>query len=263
MSVDSGGRAFDDEDVARAYQHRPPYPDELFTILTDLPSKRLRALDLGCGPGTIAHQLAHHFERVDAVDLSLPMLQVADDGRHANIRWIHGAAETVSLEPPYDLVTAGASIHWMDHAVVFPRLAVSLATGGVVAVIEGDDAHEPAWNQEWEIFLERWLTRLGREYDPEGFRDRMESYQVWLEIDGAREFSGRVSQSIEDFIACQHSRATWSRNVLGEDLSARFDAELQTLLRPFATDGQIHFDTLTTVVWGRPRESIASASLDY
>ncbi len=159
------GAAFDDVDVARAYAFRPDYPPEMYVFLMNLTPTHNRALDLGCGPGKIAHGIAGSFRQVDAVDPSLPMLQVADDGRYPNINWIHGPAETVQLTPPYDLVTAGASMHWLDHAVVFPGLAEVLADGGIIAVMEGDDVHDAEWSAERLAFLKRWVEKLGGSFD--------------------------------------------------------------------------------------------------
>ncbi|MEE9255157.1 MAG: class I SAM-dependent methyltransferase, partial [Pseudomonadales bacterium] len=145
MALDrTQGEAFDDREVVRSYACRAPYSPAMYEFLFDLVSLSA-ALDLGCGPGKIARVLADRFARVDAVDPSLPMLEVArelDRDRPLNINWIHARGETAPFEPPYDLITAGASIHWMDHAVVFPRLAAAIADGGFMAVMDGDGAHE-------------------------------------------------------------------------------------------------------------------------
>ena len=245
-----GGLAFDDEDVAAAYAHRPPYPNALFAFLDELPGQRRRALDLGCGTGKLAHRLAASFECVDAVDPSAAMLRVARDDHYPNIHWIHGFAETAKLADRYDVVTAGASIHWMDHAALFPRLADVLDPEGYIAIVEGDGAHDPAWQVEWEGFLARWLARLGSAYVPAAYRARMTAYRDRLAIAGERTFEGTYSQSIASFIECQHSRATWSRANLGDELSAEFDAELREVLLRYAVDGVVTYKTRAEVVWG-------------
>ena len=97
-------RAFNLESVARTYHLRPPYPEGLFATLAELIVDQPRTLlDLGCGPGDLARNLVHAAERVDAVDVSLAMIErgrAMAHGNHANLRWIHARAEDAQLHPP-------------------------------------------------------------------------------------------------------------------------------------------------------------------
>ena len=115
---------FEDASVAAAYRCRPPHPAETFAILTGLIRDTPRTvLDLGCGDGLVARPLAPLVDRVDALDISAAMLAEGrrrPGGDHPNLTWIVGAAETAPLSPPYALVTAGDSLHWMDWDVVLP-----------------------------------------------------------------------------------------------------------------------------------------------
>jgi len=43
------------------------------------------------------------------------------NGDHPQLRWICGKVEEVRLSPPYALITAGSSIHWMQWERAFPR----------------------------------------------------------------------------------------------------------------------------------------------
>jgi len=38
------------------------------------------------------------------------------------LRWLYGHVEDIALDPPYSLVTAGESLHWMEWTIVLPRL---------------------------------------------------------------------------------------------------------------------------------------------
>ncbi len=68
---------FQDQSVVDRYHLRPTYPLELFAILNELIVDEPRTvLDIGCGTGNIARPLADYVERIDAVDLSLPMLDL-------------------------------------------------------------------------------------------------------------------------------------------------------------------------------------------
>lgn len=246
------GMAFEDPDVAHAYTYRPAYPDALIEALIQLPVQHKRALDLGCGTGKIACAISPYFEHVDAVDVSISMLDAAPKSRRSNIRWIHNRAETVPLAGRYDLVTAGASIHWMDHAVLFPRIAGVLAPGGFLAVVEGDGVADAPWMMEWLQFIEHWLGRMGKPYNPDGFQQSMDAYLDWLTVKGQLTFNTNVTQSIEDYTACQHSRASWSRRLMGTGRSLEFDDDLRLLLQPYSRGGTIQYTVTTTLTWGTP-----------
>ena len=78
-AADSGDRvvtAFEDEDVVRAYQHRPPYSADVIAMLRALSGGASGAvLDVGCGRGELARRLAPYVNRVDTVDRSAAMIE--------------------------------------------------------------------------------------------------------------------------------------------------------------------------------------------
>src|SRR5690348_1663385 len=116
------GAQFSDPSVAAMYHLRPPYPDEVFDVLAGLIVDEPRAvLDVGTGTGEIARNLIGHAERIDAVDPSAPMLtraRMLRGGNSPKIAWILGMAETAPLSPPYGLITAASSLHWMEWSLV-------------------------------------------------------------------------------------------------------------------------------------------------
>jgi SAM-dependent methyltransferase len=258
------GQSFEDARLAELYCHRPDYPAQVFEKLIALSSCRNSLLDLGCGTGKIARGLGATFGTVTAVDASEAMLRIArrlhrrDDG---NIRWIHGLAESAPLTgAPFDLVVAAASIHWMDHAVVFPRLKSLVSECHVFAAVDGDGAFEPPWQLQWDEFLRRWIGQLtGESYEP-GRPDsahaiRTTRYRRWIDQHGAIDVTGPpIAQSIASFIACQHSRDTFAPAKLGAK-SLRFDEELTDLLSPHADDGMLTYSVRTRVVWGSIRST--------
>ena len=256
------GQSFEDEAVARAYRHRPEYPDDLYRKLVEISPGRSRLLDLGCGPGKIARRLAPHFDSVVAVDPSAAMLRIARQlvsEEAERIEWVHGRAEEVPLAgEPFDLLVAGASIHWMDPGILFPRLSKLTRPDHVFAVVDGDAPAEPPWHPEWEAFLAYWIPELtGEAYAP-GRRDspyakRMDRYRAWLDV--TAEWTTRsapLQQAVADFITCQHSRDTFAPFRLGARLG-EFDEQLAGLLAPHARDGLLSFSIESTLVWGRIR----------
>ena len=250
------GKAFDDLDVARAYANRAPYPPELIARLAELAPRHVTALDLGCGPGKLARPLADMFERVDAVDPAAPMIAAGRDvdaGVHRNIDWVVATAEDASLSGPYDLVTAGASIHWMDHQILFPRLCAQMAPDGVLVIVGGDEAAEPPWAQEWPALMSAWIGRMGGTYDRQTFSAEMTAHEAWMDIAGRETIVSTVAQTVDAFIDGEHSRGTWSRRKMGADRAAAFDADLRALLTPHARAGTLTYRVETRLTYGRPR----------
>jgi SAM-dependent methyltransferase len=113
---------FQEADVVASYPNRPPYPQETIDELARL-AERGAVVDAGCGTGEIARRLAPLVDRVDAVDVSAPMLELARALPEAErVRWVHGRIEDAQLDPTYDLVVAGDSVHWFDWDVALPRI---------------------------------------------------------------------------------------------------------------------------------------------
>src|SRR5580698_34133 len=123
----SYGTHFAAASVAGNYVHRPPYPPEVYAMLEGLlPSDARTLLDAGCGPGKIALGLAPLCERIDAIDPSGEMLALGraqPGGNDPKIHWQQATVEDATLTPPYGLITAGASFHWMDATKVLSLFA--------------------------------------------------------------------------------------------------------------------------------------------
>ncbi len=252
------GQSFESAEVARNYLHRPEYPDEVYEKLIALTPGRASALDLGCGTGKIARNISRSFESVTAIDASAPMLEIASrlqDEAAGNIAWVHGLAEAADIRGgPFDLIVAGASIHWMDHAVLFPKLRKDVRHDHVFATVDGDGAHRPPWKRAWDDFLAKWILELkGERYAPDDassdYARFMTRYRDWIEIRGEMFAERAVSQSIDHFVRCQHSRNTFAPSVLGAR-QARFDDELRAILEPHAQQQTITYRVRTRVEWG-------------
>ena len=252
------GAVFDDADIVRCYARRPPSAPGLFDFLLARIGGRDRALDLGCGPGKIAMVLADHFSEVTALDPSARMIEAgrqADAGRHGNIIWTHQRAEDLTAGQSFDLVTAGISIHWMRHDVLFPKLA---ALTPVLAVVSGDGKeHPPCAYEAWIDFKTRWLAKVGQVYNPAAFNADSSLHEAWMDIAGRERFAGRFRQSVADFITSQHSTATWARTAMGEALADAFDRELEALVAPCAKNGLLEFELVSELTWGAPRATPA------
>ena len=256
------GQSFEDTEVANFYVHRPEYPRGILEKLVELSPGHASVLDLGCGTGKIARSLAGSFVSVTGIDASEAMLKVAARLQQKdtnNITWIHGLAESAQfVGTPFDLIVAAASIHWMDHSVLFPRLSSAVSAEHVFAVVDGDGAFEPPWQEAWDDFLGYWIYELkGEAYEPavadSAFATDMMRYKRWIETRGEIEVeAGPVSQTIEEFIAVQHSRDTFAPSKLGMRMKD-FDADLAAILTPHADEGFLRYVVRTRLEWGSIR----------
>ena len=142
---------FQDQDVVASYPNRPPYPQETIDHLARLGDS---VLDAGCGTGELARRLAPLVDRVDAVDVSAPMLELARTLPGAErVHWRNARIEDVELETRYDLVVAGDSVHWFDWEVALPRIFELAPLFAVVSRnwFKGDDGDlvarlRPVWS---------------------------------------------------------------------------------------------------------------------
>ena len=155
----------------------------------------------------------------------------------------------------FDLTVAAASIHWMDKDLLFPRLIEHASPGHVFAIVTGDDAFEPPWQDDWVAFLQRWIPALtGSPYDLARIESEWESTGGYLDIVGREYALDTFEQNVEDFIRCHHSRDSFSARKLG-DRARHFDAELRVILTPHSRGENLSFQVRTKLVWGTLRRA--------
>jgi SAM-dependent methyltransferase len=95
-------------------------------------------VDLGTGPGLLALGFAPHVGRVHGVDPEPAMLEVARQAAARaghDLTLIESAAERLPREVgPFEVVTIGRALHWMDRDLIGPLLERLVAPGGVILV---------------------------------------------------------------------------------------------------------------------------------
>jgi SAM-dependent methyltransferase len=245
---------FADQSVVDRYHLRSTYPPETFMFLNALIVDEPRAvLDVGCGTGNVARPLAHFVERVDAVDWSFPMLERArtlPGGDSPRIRWLHGRAEDASLEPPYALITAGESLHWMEWGVVLPRFARLLTPHGVLAIMYIVDQPVP-WRDGYLQIVRRFSNNPT--YVPFDWIAELEKYQLFQKLGERKTAAVTMQQTVEDYVAAQHARSSLSLETMTASQAAQFDTKMQALLLPFAQDGLLTLSVVGGITWGKPK----------
>ena len=246
---------FKNRSLAETYELRPPYPDETYGILLSLLGEPPgRVLDVGCGPGKIARTLVNHVDGVDAVDFSQEMIRVGKslaNSNHSNLRWINGPVEKVQLYPLYTMITAGASIHWMEWSVVFPKFKEVLTTDGYLVIIDGDRPIVSPWHDAELSLIRKYSTN--RHYERIDLIQELVNRGHLYLIGDKRTTPVSFSQSLTDYVQSFHSRESMSKEHMGVENVRAFDAELSHILSDFVDDeGFLTFQLEARITWGKP-----------
>jgi len=257
----SYAEAFKDSQVVDAYRHRPPYPQEVFDILAGLITDEPRTvLDVGAGSGDIARRLVEFVERVDAVDFSQHMIERGKqllNGDHPHLHWIYGKVEEVQLSPPYALITAGSSIHWMEWERAFPRFRAMLTPNGSLALIYRRTLPMP-WDADLRKLRTQFSTR--RDHRSSHVLEELEKRGFFHRQGQKQTAPVPFFQSIDDFIEGLHSRSGFSKERMGQQNVTDFDQQARTLLLQFHKDGMLPLHVVATVIWGTPERGDANSS---
>jgi SAM-dependent methyltransferase len=153
--------SFTKDKAANYAQHRRGYHPNLYKIIVDhhtsTGGQLDTLLDIGCGPGIAARDLAPHFAHVIGLDPSEGMINTARDlagvsSTSEPIRFEISTAEDLgsNLSPPVedssvDLIVAATAAHWFDMARFWPQAARVLKPGGTVAMWSvGDSRLDPS-----------------------------------------------------------------------------------------------------------------------
>ena len=247
------GAQFQDAAIAAVYRKRPPYPAEVFDLLSELlplPGQA-RILELGAGTGEIAIPLSERVASVDAVEASAAMLAVArSQPGQERVRWHSRSAEDFSYSSIYDLVICAQCLHWLDWEVVFPRILGSLDPAGWLVIVSQTALEDLPWLPGLQEIIARYSTN--QDFQP---------FDLLGELDdrGLFELRGRRStwpvpfaQTIDDYIDAIHARNGFSRDRMTAEAAGDFDAEVRQLLRSHHPDGTIRGRNQAHIHWGRP-----------
>ncbi|TCC37797.1 class I SAM-dependent methyltransferase [Kribbella speibonae] len=240
--------------VAEAYQHRPPYPDEVFDRLLELiVDEPRRVLDIGAGEGALARPLAPRVEHVDAIDFSEPMVAAGKQrpgGDHPNLSWQVNPIEAADLDGPYALVTAGASIHWMPWEETFARIVPHLTPNAQLVVIEHGPVDMPWWDGVVQA-IKKHSRKKNHDTNynvVDAIRDR-----GLLDPTGtARTAPVTYHQKIADYVEQFHSTSSLARDLMTPEEAADFDTIVEEAVRPYANDGLLELTIQAELSWGRP-----------
>jgi ubiquinone/menaquinone biosynthesis C-methylase UbiE len=104
------------DDFATEYDFAATLQSQNDFFTKNLSPNKGTALDIGCGSGILAFELAKYYNHVVAVDLSAKMLAIASQKRSApNIEYIQMDASQLALDRQFDLIVSAATFHHLPN----------------------------------------------------------------------------------------------------------------------------------------------------
>lgn len=219
------------QDSNQYAKHRPQYPDELFSYLSEICDGHESAWDCATGNGQAAVSCAKHFAHVEATDVSAEQIQnsIANPKVHYSV----SPAEHTPFEAEsFDLVVVATAIHWFDLEFFFQEVGRVLKPRGVLA----------AWTYgllEVEPEIDHIIAReLLEPIDPfwaSGNRQVMNGYRdltlPFEKIHNPPAFAVQVEWNLEQFLAYLRTWSAVKRYLaeLGSDPVEQLEPKLKSI----------------------------------
>ena len=223
-------------------QFRPPYPSGFFRVVAERlefgPGHSL--IDLGTGPGLIAIGFAPYVGRVVGVDPEPAMLGAARQAAaraRIDLALIQSTAERLPPDlGPFDVVTIGRALHWMDRGLIGSVLERLVAPGGVILVCSArsvDDGRND-WLDAYNEARRYWSREADRTRDRPDLAAMLASTHLRVEEPIAVESSHDLS--VTDLAYRVLTFSSSSPAALGDKVETML-CDLEQRLLPFSRDG--------------------------
>lgn len=225
-------------------QHRAGFPLAFFEVLRARGWVRpgQRAVDLGCGTGSLARGLARLGATVTGVDPARALMDEArrlDRAAGAQVVYREATAEATRLASgSADLVTAGQCWHWFDRKAAAKEVKRLLKPGGRALIAHFD------WLPLYGTVVEATEALILRHNPTWAGAGGTGLYPDWLRDLADGGFAGLETASFD--VAVRYTHVAWRGRIrasagvaasLNEAATDAFDRDLaDTLARDFPTD---------------------------
>jgi len=108
-------------------------------LLNHVPANCEEALEIGCGTGAFARQLAERCGNVTAIDFSAEMIRVARERSRRFVNLQFEMADVMTWDFPksrFDFVCTIATLHHLDQRELLPKIRHALKPRGVLVILD-------------------------------------------------------------------------------------------------------------------------------
>ncbi|HLZ04924.1 MAG TPA: class I SAM-dependent methyltransferase [Bradyrhizobium sp.] len=231
-------------------QFRQPYPHQFFGAVAQTLklSKQHTLLDIGTGPGLLAIGFAPYAGDVTAIDPEPAMLAAAREAMARAGRTVHlveGRAEDLPADAgPFDVVTIGRALHWIDREAMGPLFLRLLKPGGALVICGSSSARDA--RNPW---LEPYNTARAAWSDPAMWQESGKGERTHRQLTALMDHAGFKAADVVRLetvheVAVNHlaqrilTFSPSSPAALGDKVDAML-ADVEAILAPFSHDGLI------------------------
>lgn len=176
--IDDARRTSFDRAAARYDAARPSYPRALGEALAArAPGRRL--LEIGAGTGKATEVLAAAGFAVTAIEPGANLAAILRAKALANVTIEETTFEARRGDGDFDVVAAAQSIHWIDPAVRYAKIAAMLRAGGLAVIVRNQYEHDADVRAELDVAYARWLPG-----EPDTFAATRAEYTAQLAASG-------------------------------------------------------------------------------
>jgi ubiquinone/menaquinone biosynthesis C-methylase UbiE len=231
-------------------QLRPPYSAEFFRVVAQKLGlkKQHRLIDLGTGPGLLALGFAPCVGEVTAVDPEPAMLEAARlsiSRSGYTVRLIESRAEDLPSDVgPFDVVTIGRALHWMDRSAFGPMFGRLLAPDGAILICGSSSARDGsnAWLEPYNAARRAWSNQtlwLEAGKGGETHRELIAALaRAGFHVAEIIRVEAQHEISVSDLARRVLTFSSSSPDVLGDRTDAML-ADIEARLSPFSRNGLI------------------------
>jgi SAM-dependent methyltransferase len=236
--------------VALYEKFRPPYPPEFFRAVAEKLklTKQHSLIDLGTGPALLALGFAPYVGRITGVDPEGAMLAAArESAKRAGreITLIEGKAEELREDiGPFDLVTIGRALHWMDPTRLPELFARLVARSGAIAVCASSSARgsRNPWYETYDEARRAWSDErlLKDSHRGERMDQRLAAVLEGSEFHVAEKIRIETTHEVSVLDLAQRvlTFSPSSPDAVGDNADAML-RDVEARLLPFARDGVV------------------------